>query len=116
MLIGELAARTQVSPRSLRYYEAQGLLTPHRGPNGYREYDEAAVVAVRQVRALLAAGLATDVIRVVLPCVRGESPGFDWCADLRGVLEGELERLDERIAGLRLNRRTLAEYLARQPR
>ena len=38
MKIGELAARTGVSIRSLRYYEQQGLLMPVRNENGYREY------------------------------------------------------------------------------
>ncbi|GAA2467081.1 MerR family transcriptional regulator [Streptomyces macrosporus] len=112
MLIGELSRRTGVSPRLLRYYEAQGLLDVRRGPNGYRDYDEHAVVTVRQVRALLDAGLSTEVIRSVLPCVRGERPGFDWCADLRAVLSRELAAMDERIDGLRRRRDALAGYLA----
>lgn len=115
MLIGELSRRTGVSPRSLRYYEAQGLLEVRRGPNGYRYYDEESVVTVRRVRALLEAGLSTDVIRSVLPCVRGEAgedPSFDWCADLRKLLEGELAAMDERIDDLRRTSHSLAGYLA----
>jgi DNA-binding transcriptional MerR regulator len=38
MLIGELSRRTGVGAHLLRYYEAQGLLEPGRGANGYREY------------------------------------------------------------------------------
>ncbi|GAA4935865.1 MerR family transcriptional regulator [Streptomyces coeruleoprunus] len=112
MLIGELSRRTGVSARLLRYYEEQGLLDARRGPNGYREYDEDSVVTVRQVRALLNAGLSTEVIRSVLPCARGEGPGFDWCADLREILHGELEAIDERIDALQRTRGTLARYLA----
>ncbi|MTE20343.1 MerR family transcriptional regulator [Streptomyces sp. TRM43335] len=113
MLIGELSRRTGVSTRLLRYYEEQGLLTPERGSNGYREYGEESVLTVRQIRALLDAGLTTEVIRSALPCVRGEEPGFDWCADLRGVLERELADLEERIDDLRRSRDALAAYLAR---
>ncbi|HET6859939.1 MAG TPA: MerR family transcriptional regulator [Streptomyces sp.] len=112
MLIGELSRRTGVSARLLRYYEEQGLLIAGRGANGYRDYDEGAVLAVRQVRALLRAGLSTEVIRVVLPCARGEQPEFDWCADLRAVLDRELAATDERIDGLRRNRSALAGFLA----
>ena len=43
MIIGELSARSGVSPRSLRYYEQQGLLASTRGDNGYRHYDDEAV-------------------------------------------------------------------------
>ncbi|MFD9904278.1 MerR family transcriptional regulator [Streptomyces sp. NPDC059063] len=115
MLIGELSRRTGVSARSLRYYEAQGLLDAGRGANGYRAYDEGAVVTVRQVRALLAVGLSTDVIREVLPCVRGADPGpgFDWCADLRALLDRELAAMDEQIDGLQRSRRALAGYMER---
>jgi len=111
LLIGELSRRTGVSARSLRYYEAQGLLTARRGANGYREYDEDAVLTVRQVRALLGAGLSTDVIRDVLPCARGERPEIDLCVDLREVLGQELMVKDERIDDLRRERDALAGYL-----
>ena len=112
MLIGELSRRTGVSTRLLRYYEAQGLLDAGRRRNGYRDYDEDAVLTVRQVRALLSAGLSTEVIRSVLPCARGEQPDFDWCAGLRAVLDRELAATDERIDGPRRRRSAIVGYLA----
>ncbi|TDB97463.1 MerR family transcriptional regulator [Actinomadura sp. 7K534] len=111
MLIGELSRRTGVSPRLLRYYEEQGLLEPGRGPNGYRHYDEAAVLTVRKIRVLLDAGLTSEVIRAVLPCTRDDRPEFDWCADIRDLLSRELAALDTRIADLQHNRGTLAAFL-----
>src|SRR3954471_8132306 len=69
MRIGELARRTGVSERSLRYYEEQGLLEPERTPAGYRVYAESDVDVVRHVRMLLAAGLNTRFISNVLPCM-----------------------------------------------
>jgi DNA-binding transcriptional MerR regulator len=41
MLIGELAERAGTSARTLRDYEAHGLVRAERNPNGYRRYDEA---------------------------------------------------------------------------
>ncbi|MFI8851143.1 MerR family transcriptional regulator [Streptomyces sp. 891-h] len=111
MLIGELSRRTGVSSRLLRYYEAQGLLTATRGPNGYRRYDEDSVVVVRQIRALLRAGLSTEVIRTVLPCARGEQPVLHWCAELREILNGELSAMEERIDALERSRGKLAGLL-----
>jgi DNA-binding transcriptional MerR regulator len=40
----------------LRYYEEQGLITPRRLGNGYREYDEYLIDRVHKIRGLLDAG------------------------------------------------------------
>ncbi|MEO3764732.1 MerR family transcriptional regulator [Streptomyces sp. B8F3] len=69
MRIGELAHRTGVSRRLLRYYEEQGLLHPVRLSNGYREYGDRDVATVRHIRVLLDAGLGTAVITRILDCV-----------------------------------------------
>jgi len=111
MLIGELAARTGVSRRSLRYYEEQGLLTAIRGGNGYREYEERAIDTVRRIRALLAAGLPTDAIRQALPCVRDDSPRLDPCPELVERLRGEMHRMDAAAAELVHSRDLIARML-----
>ena len=58
MRIGELARRTGVSTRLLRYYEEQGLMVPQRSANGYRDYSEEFVDQIAQIRSLLDGGLA----------------------------------------------------------
>lgn len=57
MRIGELAQRTMVSVRSLRYYEEQGLLHSERTTGGHREYREGDVARVRFLQMLYAAGM-----------------------------------------------------------
>ncbi|MEU7429877.1 MerR family transcriptional regulator [Streptomyces sioyaensis] len=69
MRIGELAARTDASVRSLRYYEEQGLLTSSRSASGQRHYTEAEVERVRFIQRLYAAGLSSRTISELLPCV-----------------------------------------------
>src|SRR3982751_1545809 len=69
MRIGELAERTNVPARLLRYYEAQGLLAPDRAANGYRDYAEGLVDRVRQIRDLLDAGVPTRIIKQIIPCL-----------------------------------------------
>jgi DNA-binding transcriptional MerR regulator len=54
MRIGELSKRTGVSPRSLRYYEEQGLLTSSRSHAGQRHYSDAEVQRVSLIRQLFA--------------------------------------------------------------
>ncbi|MEV5593856.1 MerR family transcriptional regulator [Streptomyces sp. NPDC052496] len=114
MLIGELSRRTGVSPRLLRYYEEQGLLSAERGPNGYRCYDDSTVVTVLQVRALLDAGLTTEVIRAVLPCARGVQPEIEMCPSVRAVLNQVLADTEERIDHLQRSRNAVAGYLGQQ--
>ncbi|MGV9264687.1 MerR family transcriptional regulator [Kitasatospora sp. NPDC003701] len=111
MRIGELARLTGVSTRLLRYYEEQGLLAPDRSAAGYREYGEDAQIRVRQIRSLLAAGLATRVIAEILPCASGPVPALEACPDLLATLRGELADLDARIAELTRSRQALAGYL-----
>ncbi|WP_329201940.1 MULTISPECIES: MerR family transcriptional regulator [unclassified Streptomyces] len=72
MRIGELATATGTSARALRHYEQAGLISSERASNGYRVYDERAVVRVRNIRYLLAAGLTLDDVRVFLPCLDGD--------------------------------------------
>ena len=69
MRIGELAKRSGVSVRALRYYEEQGLLDADRTSGGQREYPDGAVDRVRLIQQLYAAGLASKAIVELLPCV-----------------------------------------------
>lgn len=112
MRIGELSARTGVSARSLRYYEQQGLLISERSANTYRDYEPDAVQVVETIQDLLAAGLATAVIREILPCTGGDLGCSDACPDLiaRVVeIREALERQAERVAA---QKDRLAHYLA----
>jgi DNA-binding transcriptional MerR regulator len=111
MLIGELARRTSVSPRLLRYYEQQGLLTSTRLPNGYRDYADDAPLIVGQIRALLDAGLPTEVIREVLPCAEGKPPRFGPCPSLSVLLGEVLQNIESRMDKLAHHRAALTRYL-----
>ncbi|WP_212767932.1 MerR family transcriptional regulator [Streptomyces sp. YIM 121038] len=98
MRIGELAGATGTTARALRHYEQAGLISSQRASNGYRVYDERAVVRVRNIRCLLAVGLTLDDVRVFLPCLDGDvaaAPPSD--KGLRVALD-RLAVLEERIA------------------
>lgn len=110
MLIGELAQRTGVATRLLRYYEEQGLLHPRRGTNGYRSYPEAAVARVARIRDLLAAGLNTDEIADLLPCAEHDGP-VQACEKSVRIMADRTAELDRRIADLDRQRAHLAAQL-----
>lgn len=111
MRIGELGRRTGVNAHQLRYYEAQGLLEADRGANGYREYDEGAVLRVQQIRHLLGAGLSSEDIAYLLPCAVGEAPELLGCPELLAAMRSRLRRLDEQMDRLARSRDALADYI-----
>ncbi|MEV3989798.1 MerR family transcriptional regulator [Streptomyces sp. NPDC049837] len=114
MRIGELARRTGVSERSLRYYETQGLLTADRTPGGQRTYGEWAVDRVIRIQALYAAGLHSKKIAQLLPCMRDTDGGPSAIATARLVadLTTERSRLDRLITDLLRSRDILDEAIA----
>lgn len=111
VLIGELSRQTGVHTHQLRYYEAQGLLEPERGTNGYREYGDDAVLTVTQIRRLLEAGLSTQEIAYLLPCATGAAPDLEPCPELLDTLRARLHGLDEHIDTLARSRQSLRDYI-----
>lgn len=111
MRIGELANRTGVTTKTIRYYESVGLLAePERTPAGYRDYSPAAVDRLRFVRDAQATGLSlTEISSIVELRRRGRST----CAHVIELLEQHLDDLDEQIEALRGARRQLAELTER---
>lgn len=68
MKIGELAARTGLTPSRIRYYEDIGLLMAvDRLPNGYRVYGSDAIVALRLIIMAQRIGFTLDEIRRLAP-------------------------------------------------
>ncbi|MCP2329245.1 DNA-binding transcriptional MerR regulator [Hamadaea flava] len=114
MRIGELARRTGVSERSLRYYEQQGLLAAERTPGGQRDYPERAVDRVIRIQELFAAGLHSRKIAQLLPCMRDADGGPSEIADtqLVGDLTAERDRIDRLIVELRNSRAVLDDVIS----
>ena len=113
MRIGELSERTGTSRRLLRYYEEQGLIIASRGANGYRDYDQATVDRVLQVRGLLDAGLPTRIIKQILPCLDKPRVIYfpDATPEMLATLEQERDRMARRAECLLRNRDAISEYL-----
>lgn len=113
MKIGEVAERTGVAARLIRYYEQQGLVSADRADNGYRSYTEAHVDRVERAAGLIQAGIPTRLVKVLLEaedaCAREEAT----CpAEVARLLAAELDGLDQRITCLTRSRDTIRRYLA----
>ncbi len=91
MRIGELAAATGVSARSLRYYEELGLVRSERTPGGWRDFETSMVERVVLIQHLFAAGLHSATIDQLLPCL--EAPLEERTGVMERLLAQETERL-----------------------
>ena len=108
MRIGEVARRSGVSVRALRYYEQQGLLSSARTSGGQRDYGDDAVGRVRFFQQLYAAGLSSRRIAELLPCIDTGTT----TAQQRTMLNDERVRITDRIADLRTALDRLDELIA----
>ncbi|MGK5680297.1 MerR family transcriptional regulator [Actinoplanes sp. URMC 104] len=111
MLIGELASRAGTSTRTLRYYEQHGLVQAGRDANGYRQYDDAELRVVHEIRSLLAAGFGLDDIRPFVACLRAGNDQGHVCPDSVVVLRRKLAEVDGYIGQLTEIRQQLRSQL-----
>ncbi len=111
MRIGELGEQTGVSTKTLRFYEAEGLLAePDRTASGYRDYRSDATQRVNFIRQAQSAGLKLSQIAEVLT-IRdsGRSP----CSHVRGMVDARLTEVDARLTDLRHTRAELLKLADR---
>lgn len=87
--VGELARRTGLSVRTLRYYDGIGLLSPsRRSEGGHRLYTAKDVVRLQRIKSLRALGFTLREIREYL-----DRPDFP----LERVVQLHIARLKEKI-------------------
>lgn len=112
--IGEVAERTKVAPRLIRYYEQQGLLSSERAPNGYRTYTEEHVERITRVAGLIQAGLPTRLVKVLLDAEDAAARNEPTCPlEVAELLAAELGPIEDRIACLTRSRDTIRAFLER---
>ena len=67
MKINEVKALVGITKKNIRFYESEGLLTPRRNSeNGYRDYGEGDVSALRRIKLMRKLGLPLEEIRQML--------------------------------------------------
>lgn len=106
MRIGELANTTGTTPKTLRFYEDVGLLTPAgRTAAGYRTFTADAVDRLNFIRRGRSAGLTLAQIREVIEL---RDAGATPCQHVKDLLDARLTDLDRQIAELQALRETVA--------
>jgi DNA-binding transcriptional MerR regulator len=97
--IGQLARRTGLDARTLRFWSDAGVVPPvTRSPGGYRLYDAGSAARLELVRTLRELGLGLDDVRRVL----------DGRATVVEVAEAHVSAIDAQIRSLKVSRAVLS--------
>src|SRR5258708_36119687 len=107
MTIGEVAARTDVPPKTIRYYENIGLIKPQeRLENRLRTYGETAVQTLRFIQRARSLGFSLKDIAALLALYQDRKRASREVKRLALKHVGELDR---KIAELTAIRKAIAE-------
>lgn len=110
MNIGDVAERSGLPPKTIRYYEDIGLVRPRRGANGYRAFAEADVTRLAFLARARSLGFSIEECRALLALYADETRAS---ADVKHVAEAHLAGIDRKIAELEAMRATLRALVGR---
>lgn len=97
MSIGDLAASTGETVKTLRYWSDLGLLTCDRSPSGYRQFPPSAGEEAGFIRSAQAVGFSLDEIHTIMAArAGGEKP----CRHVKSALQAHLESVRAHITRL----------------
>jgi Cu(I)-responsive transcriptional regulator len=108
MNIGEVAARSGLPSKTIRYYEDIGLIRPQRSGNGYRAFRESdlhKLIFLGRARAL---GFSIEDCRALLGLYEDETRES---AQVKAIAAQHLATIDRKIAELRTMRDTLSHLM-----
>ena len=118
MKIKEVEALAGITKKNIRFYEAEGLLTPRRNSeNGYRDYGEAEVETLRRIKLMRKLGVPLGEIRQMqsgaqtvgdgmrrhLITLERDKANLEKAIALCGRLQNCRERLEDLDAGALLS-------------
>jgi MerR family transcriptional regulator, copper efflux regulator len=108
--IGDVATRSGLSVKTVRYYEEIGLLAPtvERSDSGYRLFDQSVINRLAFVKRAQSLGLSLSEIRDILNISdRGELP----CEEVKQHLAMKVEEINHQITALEILKSELQQLL-----
>ncbi len=107
--IGEVARRTGLPVKTIRYYCDEGLLQPRaRSESGYRLFDEENLAELTIIRSLRAMDVSIPELVRILEVRRA---GVCNCSVLKDSITAKMESINLRIAELAAMKEELARLL-----
>lgn len=102
----EMEARSGVPRANIRYYESEGLLSPARAKNGYRDYSEADLAALEKIKLLRRLGVGVEELRELRRGSRSLAEVLDSRMAALAGERGTLERVEQVCGELRRSGQT----------
>jgi Cu(I)-responsive transcriptional regulator len=104
MNIGDVARKSGLPPKTIRYYEDIGLIRPQRSENGYRSFREQDLHKLAFLGRARALGFTIEDCRTLMALYEDE---HRESLQVKVVAEEHLRQIDEKIAQLQSMRATL---------
>lgn len=108
MNIGQVAERSGLPAKTIRYYEDIGLIRPLRSENGYRSFRDTDLHKLAFLGRARALGFSIEDCRALLGLYEDESRES---AQVKEIAKDHLRQIDDKIAQLRGMRATLAHLV-----
>jgi MerR family copper efflux transcriptional regulator len=108
MNIGDIAKRTGLPAKTIRYYEEIGLVTPHREANGYRVFDDKDMHRLTFLARARALGFPIEECRTLLALYKDDSRAS---ADVKRIAQDHLAQIEDKIQQLQSMRDTLTHLV-----
>lgn len=108
MNIGEVAERSGIPAKTIRYYEDIGLVRPRRSGNGYRAFAETDLHKLAFLGRARALGFSIEDCRTLLGLYEDETRES---AQVKAIAEEHLAAIDDKIAQLQGMRGTLSHLI-----
>ncbi|MGK7651535.1 Cu(I)-responsive transcriptional regulator [Roseovarius sp. B08] len=108
MNISQVADRTGLPPKTIRYYEEIGLITPDRGANGYRSFSDQHLHKLAFIGRARALGFSIEECRTLLALYEDDTRAS---ADVKAIARQHLEHINEKIEQLQSMADTLGHLI-----
>lgn len=108
MNIGDVAERTSLPAKTIRYYEEIGLIAPDRTANGYRDFSEAHVHKLAFLGRARGLGFSIEECRALLALYEDRGRAS---ADVKRIARAHLVDIESKMAELAAMRDTLADLV-----
>ncbi|MEC7762684.1 MAG: Cu(I)-responsive transcriptional regulator [Pseudomonadota bacterium] len=108
MNISDAGARAGLPPKTIRYYEDIGLVTPDRDTNGYRSFSDVDIHNLTFLSRARALGFTIEECRALLALYQDKSRAS---AEVKKIAEGHLAEIEKKIADLTSMRDTLSHLV-----